>query len=76
MAEVFLSTVEGSGYQGMLYSSKKYLENIWMDTKYDIWLAHYTENTDFEGKYKIWQICDNGKVDGIEGTVDIDILFE
>ena len=74
IADTFLSNIEKSGYKGMLYSSKAYLENIWMESDYDIWLAHYTEQTNYEGKYKMWQICDNGKVDGINGAVDIDIM--
>ncbi|MCI8445501.1 MAG: hypothetical protein HFG15_03590 [Bacilli bacterium] len=76
MAEVFLKEVELAGYQGMLYSSKAYLEEIWFPTKYDIWLAHYTKQTDYTGNYRLWQICDNGVVDGINGDVDINILYE
>ncbi len=72
MAEVFLKTVEKEKYKGMLYSSKAYLDNIWFPTKYDIWLAHYTKNTTYKN-YKYWQICNNGKVAGINGAVDIDI---
>ncbi len=59
----------------MLYSSKYYLEHIWFPTKYDIWLAHYTNKTNYQGSYKIWQMCDNGLVDGINGNVDIDIMY-
>ena len=59
----------------MLYSSKYYLENVWLKQNDPVWLAHYTENTDYKGKYKIWQICDDGKIDGIQGTVDIDIMY-
>ena len=76
MAESFLDTVEAEGYEGMLYSSKSYLESIWLPTKYNIWLAHYTNQTNYQGKYKLWQLCDNGKIDGIEGTVDIDVMYE
>ena len=76
MAEEFLDYVTSKEYKGMLYSSAKYLENIWMKTKYDIWLAQYNENVTYEGDYKIWQLCDDGKVDGIDTAVDIDILFE
>ena len=46
-----------------------------MEHDYDIWLAHYTDKTDYKGKYKMWQICENGIVDGINGTVDIDIMY-
>lgn len=75
MAEAFLEEVENAGYEGMLYSSKTYLENIWFPTKYDIWLAHYVEKTNYTGDYKIWQLTDKGKVDGITGLVDINILY-
>lgn len=75
MADVFLSTIEASGYKGMLYSSKLYLEKVWLETDYDIWLAHYTEQTNYEGSYKIWQLCDNGKIDGIDGFVDINVMY-
>ena len=47
MAEAFLDEVENAGYDGMLYSSKTYLENIWMNPKHDIWLAHYTDQTSY-----------------------------
>lgn len=75
MAEVFLNVVEKAGYEGMLYSSKSYLDEIWLPTKYDKWLAHYTNATNYTGDYKMWQLCDNGKVDGINGPVDINIMY-
>jgi GH25 family lysozyme M1 (1,4-beta-N-acetylmuramidase) len=59
----------------MLYSSKSYLEKIWLPTKYDTWLAHYTDKTNYSGNYKYWQICDDGIIDGIDGAVDIDIMY-
>ena len=57
VAESFLNTIESAGYDGMLYSSKYYLEEIWYPTKYKIWLAHYTDETNYKGKYKVWQMC-------------------
>lgn len=75
LAEEFLKAVEKKGYKGMLYSSKNYLENMWMKTKYDIWLAQYIEEPTYEGTYKFWQLCDNGKVDGIEKAVDVDVMY-
>lgn len=76
IAEAFLKGIEDAGYEGMLYSSKTYLDHIWFPTKYDIWLAHYTKQTNYQGKYKFWQLCDNGKIDGIENEVDIDIMYK
>lgn len=76
MAEAFAFEIEKAGYEAMIYSSKNYLEQIWFPTKYDIWLAHYTDQTNYQGTYKMWQLCEDGKVDGIAGKVDIDILYE
>ena len=75
ISEVFLETLTKYGYQGMLYSSKSYLEYIWFPSNYDIWLAHYTKDTNYQGKYRFWQLCDTGRVDGIKGNVDIDIMY-
>ena len=76
-AEAFINTVEEKGYKGMLYSSKYYLENIWYPVDTNIWLAHYTEQTNYKKDYKVWQICENGKVKGInDNQVDIDIRYK
>lgn len=75
MAKGFMDTVKNAGYDAMLYSSKTYLENIWMSVDYPVWLAHYTKNTNYAGDYSYWQICSNGRVDGINGDVDIDIRY-
>ncbi len=75
IAKSFMRELEKAGYDTMLYSSKTYLEKIWLETKYDTWLAHYTDKTNYEGKYKFWQLCNNGRVAGINGDVDIDILY-
>lgn len=75
VASTFLEVLSNAGYQGMLYSSKNYLVNIWYPTKYKTWLAHYTDKTNYEGSYYIWQMCETGKVSGINGDVDIDIMY-
>ena len=77
MADSFMNEIENNGYEAMLYSSKAYLESVWMETKHDVWLAHYTGKTDYDGKHTIWQITDRGKVPGINNsTVDIDVMYK
>lgn len=76
MAETFLKKIEDAGYKSMLYSSKNYLENIWELQDYKTWLAHYTNKTNYNGNYYMWQMCSDGKIDGINGYVDIDILYK
>ena len=73
----FDKEMKRTGYDTMLYSSMNYLEKAWMfsDT-YPVWLAHYTDQTTYEGKYIMWQMTDKGKIDGISGNVDIDIYYK
>ena len=75
IAKTYLNEMEKAGYEGMLYSSKYYLENVWFKQKYPVWLAHYTTKTNYQGEYKVWQMCSNGRVDGIYGDVDINIMY-
>ncbi|MBR3362784.1 MAG: hypothetical protein IKG40_02535 [Bacilli bacterium] len=75
MAHTFIKKVESKGYNGMLYSSKNYLKYAWNDD-YNVWIAHYNENENYESIYKLWQICDDGKIDGIGGNIDIDIMYK
>ena len=75
MADVFLKEAQEKGYKPILYSSKYYLENIW-NQKYPIWVAQYADNNTYEGEYIMWQQCSDGKIDGILGYVDIDIMYE
>lgn len=75
VANVFLDTVQELGYQGMLYSSKFYLEQIWEPTQYVVWLAQYNRKVTYEGEYSIWQMSESGRVDGIENDVDLDVMY-
>ena len=72
-----IKILKKNGYDSMLYGSKNYLENIWLKTKYPIWVAHYTNKTDYNGVYKCWQRTSSAKISGIIGnTVDFDICYK
>ena len=75
VANTFLEVLEENGYKGMLYSSKIYLEKIWYPTQYETWLAQYNNKATYEGEYSIWQMSSVGRVNGIKGDVDIDIMY-
>lgn len=75
VAESFLERVEDKGYDGMLYGSKNYLNSIWKYHDYDVWLAHYTDQTDYDSHYVMWQLCQDGRIDGINTAVDINVLY-
>lgn len=76
IANTFLAEIEKNKYSAMLYSSKNYLENIWNINEYKTWLAHYTDKTNYEGDYYMWQLCSDGKISGINGYVDINVLYK
>ena len=40
-----------------------------------VWLAHFVDETDYEGDYAIWQASAYGHIPGIVGDVDMDILY-
>lgn len=75
MARIFDQEAKKKGYKGMLYSSKSKLEDIWDKMDCPVWLAHYIEQTNYQGDYIVWQLTDSGKVDGIKGTVDLNIRY-
>ncbi len=76
-AGMFIDTLKKHGYEGMLYSSKNYLEQIWLKNDYPTWLAHYTNRTDYQGEFKCWQRTSSAKIPGITvNTVDFDICYK
>lgn len=75
IAESFIKEITNNGYIGMIYSSKYYLENIWKLNKYPTWLAHYAKQTNYDKEYLLWQFTSQGKVNGINTDVDLDILY-
>ena len=72
----FSNLLKKSGYETMLYGSKFYLNNVWNTKNKSVWLAHYTNMTNYDKDYKIWQFSDKGIVDGINGFVDLDVLYK
>ena len=54
------------------------VRNTFAISHYTIWLASYTADNllpDFSKPYDIWQFTDRGKVDGIRGYVDLDVVL-
>ena len=76
VATGFIDRVESMGYDGVLYSSKYFLVNIWYKDEYINWLAYYNDEFDNYKDYYMWQMCSDGKIDGIDGYVDIDIRYK
>lgn len=76
IAQAFMNRIEKHGYKSMLYGSYYYLQNIWDTQNKNIWLAHYSDKTDYPNDYQIWQLSNVGKVNGINTNVDINVLYK
>ena len=72
----FREEAEAHGYRAALYNSKNFLEILWSEeAKGDgVWLAHYIDQTNYTGKYFLWQ-QGLGRIAGITGEVDVDVLY-
>ena len=82
-ALAFCKVIKDAGYTPMTYGSpsKIYEGGLALEHLRDypaFWLAHYTKETlptSFRYHYDIWQYSSTGRVDGIEGNVDLNICL-
>ena len=78
VCEAFCATVRNAGYQSGVYASRNWY-NTRVDVekleRYVIWLAEYRKVPLYQGYYHMWQYTSKGKVDGIEGNVDLNISY-
>ena len=78
VCEAFCATVRNAGYQSGVYASRNWY-NTRVDVekleRYMIWLAEYRKVPLYQGYYHMWQYTSKGKVDGIEGNVDLNISY-
>lgn len=77
-AIAFCEDVKLAGYQPMVYFNSYQAEHLMDMTRledYPWWLAMYDVGEDFPCRMDIWQYSCTGSVPGIEGNVDLNILF-
>ncbi len=80
VCSAFCDRVAGAGYTPMIYANKNMLNDQvdanTLGSKYKIWLANYTNCTDYAGAYTFWQYSSNGSVNGIAGRVDMNFWYD
>ena len=78
VCEAFCRTIENAGYTAGVYGSRNWYNNR-LETKrldnYFIWLAEYRSVPLYQGYYGMWQYTSKGKIDGIDGNVDLNIYY-
>ena len=76
--KAFCERVEQAGYTPMVYASTRWsIMNYDRDelAKYPFWFAFYGEKVSYRFDFCIWQYTSEGKVPGITGDVDLDIML-
>ena len=72
----FCEAVKEAGYQPMVYSNMVWeafqfqMEEL---TEYPFWYADYEDLPQTPYRYEYWQYSEKGQVDGISGTVDMNL---
>lgn len=75
----FCETVEKAGYTPVVYANLRWFAgslDVSKLEKYHKWFAYYDKEIYFPYKISMWQYSETGTVNGITGTVDMNISFE
>ena len=81
IATAFCKRIRQNGYRAGVYAGQNYMKSAidyYAISRYTVWLASYTVNNqlpNFQKNYDIWQFSDRGRVDGIAGDVDMNVIF-
>lgn len=77
-AAAFCKRIENAGYRPAVYfnQTQGYLRYDLRElTDYTLWLAEYDTVPDFYYHFDLWQYSHTGRVNGIQGDVDMDLAF-
>lgn len=76
-AKVFMKVIKKLGYEPMVYIGEDSILKKEDFKGYNIWFADYKGYTeDPKNNYKMRQYAKDGEVNGIDGKVDLDILYK
>lgn len=78
VCEAFCATVKNAGLEAGVYASRNWYNNkLTANTleSYAIWLAEYRSVPLYQGYYQMWQYTSKGKINGINGNVDLNVSY-
>ena len=79
VCEAFCRTIENSGFNAGVYASKNwFINNLSTEnlSDYTIWLAQYSRDATYDGRYDLWQYTSAGTIEGIETRVDLNMCYK
>lgn len=78
MAKAFCEAIVAAGYKAGVYANlnwfNNYLDYESLKKSYSIWLAQWASS--YSKDCDIWQYSDCGKISGISGNVDLDLVIK
>ena len=78
VCEAFCTTVKNAGLEAGVYASRNWYNNKLIANtleSYAIWLAEYRSVPLYQGYYQMWQYTSKGKINGINGNVDLNVSY-
>lgn len=72
----FCEIIKEAGYIPCIYSSTSWFRDKIGNLPYKKWVAQYGNECNLEDKISFWQCTSHGKIDGIDGRVDIDFQIK
>ena len=78
LTALFCQIMEDAGYRPMIYHNTE-MGALMLDLArledYDKWFAAYTDTLYYPYEYKVWQYSATGRVQGIQGDVDLNLCL-
>ena len=78
LAITFMDAVKNAGFEPMFYHNTEMgamLLDLTKLTDYPKWFAGYNKEFYWPYEYSLWQYSETGRVSGIKGNVDLDLMF-
>ena len=79
LCRAFCNRMISYGYESGVYANMNWLNNLidgkLLGSKYPIWLANYTNQTEYDKEYQTWQFSSTGKISGISTNVDMNVDY-
>lgn len=79
VVQAFCETIRSGGYKAGVYASKNWFNNRLdiskMSSENVTWLAEYADKPTYGATYQLWQYSSAGRINGIEGRVDMNISY-
>lgn len=75
----FCQTIQDAGYTPMVYLNKEaatHKFDLSQLQSYPLWYAEYNSTPTLGFDFAMWQYTENGAAFGIDGDVDLDVLFD